>query len=174
MSIDPTLRGRCTQDDILLSIRDRLIDQLEWCTDQTCFLSDQPTPETSPSGAPFCTVSMGDGQFPHEFFTGGGADTCTEVASVIVTAINRVKLDRPRRVDRRLLEPDRGLVLLKRDILRALLGDPVWEPASGTQPLLRDLLAPSRSVGPGEVTIGDAKFLAVQLHFHTPFDWDLS
>ncbi|MFG0261525.1 MAG: hypothetical protein ACF788_03965 [Novipirellula sp. JB048] len=172
--IDSSLRGQISQDEILIAIVDRLRDQIDDYNDQNCWESDDPVPISHPGGNELCTVSFGPGQYPAEFFGGGGADTLTEVGSVIIAPTVPLQGDRPRRRSRRIhKDPDgRSLLHRKRQILSALFGSE-WEPSLAGQPLLRDMPSPIRCTPPGEVHIGDARMLQIQLSVQTIFDWSL-
>ena len=175
MTIDPVKRGATTQDLILTAIVDRLINQIAEYNDQNCWESDDPVPLSHPGGYEFCTVSFGAGNFPHEFFTGGGAETLTEAGSVTIAPTVTLTGDRPRRRRRRLTSDTDGRNLINRklQILKALFGSS-WEPADGDQPLLRDLPSPVNCSAPAEVMIGEARMLQLRLTIATTFDWDLS
>jgi hypothetical protein len=176
-SLDPSLRGPVTQDLILIAFVDRLRDQIGEYNDQNCWETDDPIPLSHPGGNEFCTVSFGDGQFPGEFFAGGGSDTLTEAGSVIIAPTVPLQGDRPRRRRRRLVgeidDPDkRTLLERKREILKALFASD-WEPASDDQPLLRDLPSPVACSAPAEVTVGEALMLQMRISIQTVFDWDI-
>jgi hypothetical protein len=185
LAIDPTLRGRCTQDAILLSIIARLIDSIDELNDQNCFLVDQPVPLSLPGGRYGCTVCLGPGRFPSEFFGGAGSDTLVEDGSVIVTPLVVTPVDRPRRKWKKIADDDRdgatgapSLLYFKHAILKALLGrdketGEIWEPHTDEKPLLRDMLSPLSCDQPHDVAIGETVAAAMQIRFSTVFDWDI-
>ena len=174
-ALDPSLRGRITQDSVLEVIGDRLRAAIEIYNDQNCWESDDPVPLSHPGGDEFCTVSLGSGNFPPEFFDGAGAATLVEMGSVIIAPTVPIRGDRPRRRRRRLSSDADGKNLLNRKylILKALFGED-WEPAAGLQPLLRDLPHPVSCSAPGEVHVGETTMLQLRLMIQTTFDWDLS
>lgn len=175
--IDPTKRGRTDQSLILRSIRDRLIEEIDEVSEETCWVSDQPVPVSMPAGRIAITVSMGPGRFPSEFFAGGGSDTLTEDGSIIVCILSVRADDRPRRAWRKIAgtESDTpSLLRLKRDVLAALLGSRDWEPHSGDKPLLRDMLSPLSATEPRDVPVGETVAGAVKVTFSTVFDWQLT
>lgn len=172
--MDPTLRGQTDQILILEAIVDRLIDQIEIYNDQNCWVSDNAVPLTHPGGDEFCTVSFGAGNFPHEFFSGGGQDTLTESGSIIIAPTVHIRGDRPRRRLRAIADNDgKSLLDRKRQILRALFRDH-WEPVFEEQPLLRDMISPGLCSAPGEIVVGEARMMQIQLAVDITFDWDLS
>lgn len=174
-NLDPSLRGRITQDQILTAIADRLLEKIEIYTDANCWISDDPVPLSHPSGDEFCTVSLGSGSFVSELFDGAGADTLTEMGSVIIAPTVPIRGDRPRRRRRRISSDPDGKSLLNRKylILKALFSEE-WEPADGVQPLLRDMPHPVSCSQPGEVHVGDATMLQLRIVIQTTFDWDLA
>lgn len=174
-TIDPTLRGQSLQDDILEAIVVRLIELIPEYSDQNCFISDDPVPEVHPGGDEFCTVSIGDGNFPGEFFVGGGADTLVEDGSVVIAPTLPTRGGRRYRKERFISGETNGKTLLerKRQILKALFAEH-WEPLKVTKPLLRDQISPIRCTAPGEVHVAQAKMLQLRVIVRTTFDWDLS
>lgn len=178
MSLDNSLRGKTTQERILTSIVDRLIDQIEELDEGNCFLSDQPVPISMPKGRYAVTVSMGPGSFPHEFFGGAGDETVVEDGSVVVTPIVVSTADRPRQKWKKITGATRtgdtpSVMYFKREILKAMLS-PGWEPHDGDQPLLRDMLSPVSADQPQDVHVGETMGVASQIKFSTVFDWDLT
>lgn len=172
--MDPTLRGQTDQSDILDAIVARLIDQIPAYSDQNCWVSDHPVPLSHPGGDEFCTVSMGNGRFPHEFFTGGGQETLTEQGSIIIAPTVPMRGDRVRRRYRRIAgDENKSLLDRKRQILRAMVYNH-YDLVLGEKPLLRDMPAPMQCTAPIEIQVGEAKMLQVQITIETVFDWDLS
>lgn len=169
-----SLRGSTTQELILIAIVDRLRLTIENYNDQNCWESDDPVPTSHAGGDEFCTVSFGDGSFPSEFFSGGGHDTLTEMGSVIIAPTVPMRGDRPRRRRRRIHADSEGVSLIsrKRLILQSLFSAD-WEPSYESQPLLRDMPSPMRCTAPGEVMIGEAKYLQIRLTVQTTFDWTM-
>jgi hypothetical protein len=182
MALDYSKRSRSTQPDILVAFRDRLISAVPGCTDLTCFISDQPIPAMIPGGGSCVTVSIGEGVFDQQLFTGGGAATLCEEFQVVITAMTQVVLDRIPQAERALLEDDRGLLVKwKVALLRALLLEDYtlgldskpWEPAIDDQPLCRELIRPVHSSAPGDIP-NKPGWIGFQLTFSTSFDWDLA
>ena len=174
-TIDPTLRGQTSQDAILEAITARLIDRIDGYADQNCFISDDPEPSAFPGKDEFCSVSIGDGNFPAEFFTGGGDDTLCEDGSIIIAPTLPTRGGRSYRRHRFISGEHNGKTLLnrKRQILAALFRDD-WEPVVGEKPLLRDMISPLHCTRPFDVKIGEAWMLQMRLTIRTTFDWDLS
>lgn len=167
------LRAYSTPDEILAAIVDRLRERVAGYNDQNCWESDQPIPISHPGGGELCTVSMGGGDFPPEFFGGGGADTLTERGLIVVTPIVPVRGDRPYRRSRRVRSDPGSVLTRKRQILSALFADPTWEPAVDGRPLLRELMSPGRATDPHDVTTGESRMIAIQISMNVLFDWSL-
>ena len=179
MTLDNGSRGKTTQDKILLSIVERLIDQIDDLNEANCWLSDQPIPVSIPGGRFAVTVSMGNGNFPHEFFTGSGTETLVEDGSIVITPIVAVVSDRPRQKWRKITGPTQSgdtpsILYFKHAILKALLADNSWEPSFDNVPILRDMLAPISVDGPQDVRVGETMAAASQMRFSVVFDWDLT
>lgn len=183
MPLNNTQRSRTDQVTILTSIVDRLIDQIEELTVETCWLSDQPIPISLPQGRFAVTVSVGAGRFPNEFFAGGGVDTLTEDGQIIICPLIVNTGDRPRRKWKKITGNDAlgetgnaspSILYFKQEILKALLADNDWEPNNGTAPILRDMISPISCDDPRDVPIGETIATAMKIRFSTVFDWDLS
>jgi hypothetical protein len=197
----PDLRGRCTQDDILLAFADRLREHPK-LNDQNVVISDQPIPTQFPGGGFCVTVSAGDGRFPENMWIGGHHATATEEGSVIIGVYLQIARDRPGRressiVGRRHLgndstaKPERpSLIPWKRTILKILTvkdwtlttgaHSQTWEPTKrvlNTElnieiPLLREIPRPMHVIGPMDVPSHDS-WIGLQISFSVVWDWDL-
>lgn len=165
--------GKANQIDICNAIVSQLISAVDDFSDTNCFITDQPIPRALPSGRIACTVSIGSGQFPHEFFAGGGIDTLTESGSVVVTPIVVAKSDRPYRKTRKIVGDKDDSVFnmldLKRQVLAALLKTD-WEASLG---YLRDMISPISADDPHDVPIGETMATAMKIRFAVTFDWEL-
>jgi hypothetical protein len=163
-------RADTTQADILDAIVRRLIDQIDPLTEKTCFIG------ILPDGAPyrpadnlFVVVSPTGGQFPAEFVDGGGSQQLTENSGVLVTIFSRLMSQRQERDREGLASETRGLLTLKRQILRALTAhDLEW----GGQKILRSLLVPSES-SPADPAREVDNLVQLSIRFEVSFDWDL-
>lgn len=164
------------QADVLQAIVDLLIGvgYLN-LTDQTCFMTIYPELPNQPTGNYYVTVSPTDGTFPEQFQIGGGVNQCTEETGVLVTIWSQLKLDRNGRDVRMLTDDTRGLLRLKKKVLRALVtADPqVNTPGQGgTNSVLRNLMLARRCAVPEH----DPKngYGCIALLFEVVFDWDLT
>lgn len=158
----------------MLSIRDRLISQIDGFSTASCFVSDYPEPPATlvPPSDVWATVAPNDGTFPEQFFAGAGIETLNEQTEAIVTVFSIVALDNPGHTERGMLDESTGLVARwKPAILRALLVN--WEPTYDGDELLRDQMQPTRSTGPHQWMYGSRQYLRLSLVFSISFDWDL-
>lgn len=175
---DPTLRGKVNQVDILTSIVERLIDQIDELNENTCWLSDQPIPLTMPGGRYAVTVSMGAGRYMGELFGGGGHDTTGEDGSVVITPLVVSPADRVRRKWKKIAAAENigdvpSILYFKTEILKAMLGDG-WEPQTVDRFLCRSMISPLSCDAPRDVRVGETMATASQIVFSTVFDWDLT
>lgn len=161
-----------TQDVVLQRVVARLISQLSGSgfAAANCYVADPPEPPTTDMAHNlFVLVTAGSGQYPDDVHAGGGANTPFEESSVWVTIYSRIKLDRPFAADASLTNASRGLLPIKRLVLKALCGHNLLD-GSGNEILTR-YMAPFNCSQPGRDT---EDFAAVSLAFHTDFEWDLS
>lgn len=84
-TISSAHRGRTVQPKIVTAVVEGLRAAVPGYNDQNCFESDQPVPAAFFGGRQCCTVSIGAGSFPHEFFAGAGSATLVEDGSLIIT-----------------------------------------------------------------------------------------
>ena len=90
-TINFSLRGRTVQPKIVSAVVERLRSAVPGYNDQNCFESNQPVPAAFSGGRECCTVSIGAGSFPHEFFAGAGSATLVEDGSQREIADEAVK-----------------------------------------------------------------------------------
>ena len=109
------------------------------------------------------------GQFDSEMFAGAGAAGTAEKSGVIVTVFSQMKLDRSDSDESMLLHESRGLLGLKKVILKALSAHSLVD-HSGHQILL-NLMEPMNSGHPRDDGDAVGEFSVV---FATDFVWDLS
>lgn len=179
-NLDYTKTKQSTHEEVMIAIRNRLRAAVPGLNDRTCFLSDQPVPAAFHGGGYCVTISPGPGTFPPEYQSGGGWTTLTEEATIIVTPMIQINLDRVPQAERALLAGDRGLLSLwKYRILRVLMkADPdsttskQWEPAIGDRPLLRNSLLVVSASAPADIPDRDG-WIGMQIVFRATWDWDL-
>lgn len=162
------------QVDVLQAVVSRLIREVDKFTDTNCFLTAEP-PDEPPANVRnnlFCTVSPTNGQFDQGVHEGGGINTTFEDAGVEIVIFNAVKLDRVGHDSALLTEASRGLLVLKKQILKALSGHDLQD--GNGEEILINLMAPLLSKNPRsskgkEGAVGD-----LSLQFSTDFEWDLT
>lgn len=160
-----------TQDTILTQIVARLRDVLDLpahrCYETLEPLTDPPVPK---GGEYFLTVSPGDGHFDEGMQAGGGAAQLMERSSVSVTAYAKIALDPGDQATEILHEVSRGMLPIKKGILRALVGHDLQDEDDNY--LLRSQLYALQSWRPRYLP--DAKIAMIAVGFGTDFDWDLT
>jgi hypothetical protein len=160
------------QATVLQAVVDRLIASVVTdpkLTDETCFASLFPVPPLLLPSNLFLTVAPIEGQFEPGLHEGGGIYQTSEEAGVVVTVFTRMLLDRGGRSVKVLTESTRGLLVVKRLVLKALSGHDLVDPV-GNQ-LLRNLMAPLNCDPPK--FLDEDKIGYLSLRFSTDFDWDL-
>lgn len=161
-------RVNVTQEVVLTAVVDRLVAQLAINANR-CYVSTQPLSTIPPGGDYFVTVSLGDGQFDAEIQE-QHAVQLQEQTEVIITVLTRMHLDRADRDIYLLTDDTRGLLTIKRLILKALVGHDLVEGAGDT--FLRRLVAVKYAEKPQydpEKMVG-----WLSIHFAVDFDWDLT
>ena len=123
-----------------------------------------------PSGDFWVTVSGGAGFFPEEFQAGGGAHNLIEFAETLVTGDTRIKLDSTDRDDKLLHDLKRGMYPLKKNLLKALVGQQLYDDAGNA--LLVKLIQARGAENPNHDRRANIGW--VILKFSTPFQWNLS
>lgn len=176
--IMPMQNSAFTNQDIVLSkVVDRLRSQIvEFNAKNTCFVSLDPEPEEEQRQSIFATVSPIDGEYDQGTFDGAGRHGVLERSGFTVTVFSLVKLDRPDEQFQALQHESRGLLILKKKVLQAILvGDDggTWMPtnASGAS-LLTDFIAPVRAGFP--MAADNSKHAKLSVTFLANWQWDLS
>lgn len=156
-----------TQETVLKRIVVRLRRQLR-LNRSRCYETLEPeAPAIQPvGGGHFVTVAPGDGQFVE----GEQAPpNVTEEWSVLVTVYTRIKLDRLNSDQELLRDASRGLLVLKRKILKALVGHDLTTRAGDT--FLRQLLFARHCNRPQHDSERHIGWITIE--FGVPFDWEL-
>jgi len=142
-------------------------------------LTSDPLSVRIPKGGDWwLAVSAGEGTFPQDLLTGGVVEQCTEDGSFQVTGYLRCHLDPTDSDEQTLIREARGLMEIKRKILKSMAGVDLQV---GGNECLRELITPRSSVAPRimEVVGDDAgdenlRIALVGVVFSLMFDWDLS
>lgn len=159
-----------TQTAVLSAVVTRLHAQVsELGNESVCFVSDYPYPPPNVASDLFATVSPVDGQFDEDIQVGAGNNSLIEYAGIVVTVFSRMKLDRAGKTESLLQDADRGLLPIKRKILKALASHRLL---SGSDELLTSYLHALKSSAPRYDP--DLKMGVMSLFFKTDFEWDLT
>jgi len=164
-----------TRIDVTQSaVLDRLVEFLRAelpLEERSCYLAIEPlSPPVIPkSGDYFVTVSPG----PGNFVEGEQVPVnVTEEWSITVTAYTRVRLDSTDHHRQLMLNASRGLIILKRRLLKALVGVDLAIEANGTEGFLRNYLYAKSATQP---QWDEKKGIAwIGVDFGVDFDWDLT
>lgn len=162
------------QDVVLERVVARLRDQLEM-SDRQCYETlDALSPPFVPKGGQWCVaVSAGASTFE----TGEQAPVnFTEEWSITATLYTRIALDPADHAEKWLRAAGRGMLVIKRNLLAALVGHDLTDEDGNT--FLRTPLYATRAHAPVVVERsgeGDRTLLGLQsVDFGVDFDWDLT
>ncbi|HWA98205.1 MAG TPA: hypothetical protein VG713_06915 [Pirellulales bacterium] len=166
------VRVDVNQADVLRTVTEHLRRALD-LNERTCYEVTEPlAPPAIPKGGDFfVTVCAGDGEFPEEMQVGGAEDQCTELIELVVTGYTRLKLDQTDHETQLLHHDHRGLLEIKRRILKALVGVDAIDPESGAT-FLRQVITAAHSSRPAYDQKNQLGFIS--LSFRVSWDWDLS
>lgn len=165
MAVVPT-----TQKTVLEAVVARLKAEVsELNGESLCYVSDYIDPPENVQTDLFAQVSPSDGQFDVDIQEGAGENDVREYAGVIVTVFSRVKLDRNGKTESLLVDATRGMLPLKRKIIRALAGRQL---SSGGSDLLVNHVFAQRASAPRYDR--DLRLGVMSIFFSTDFEWDLS
>ena len=165
-----TARISTEQADVLEASAAWLRNQVEELgSESVCFVSAWPMPPHCPPGNLFATIAPTDGTFDQDLLEGGGANTACENAGVVVTVFSRCKLDRAGQSNFLLSDQGRGLLRLKKKILKAFTSHDLEFERSL---ILRNQMAPLRSTAGDYNEQQSIGWLSVT--FSTDFDWALT
>ena len=160
------------QATVLQAVVDRLIAQVTSpvLTESTCFVCLDPDTEIPQrSSNLYVTVSPMDSQFDQPAIEGGGNVNSIEQSGVTVTMRSAIKLDKAGSASDALMHASRGLLLVKRQVLKALVGQQLQD-GSGND-LLTSLIAPLN----GDRGRYDEENMIFRLSvsFALDYEWDL-
>lgn len=161
--------------EVLEAVVCKLIDDVECLTKKTCFITasalNGPPPNVRENL--FVTVSPGVGNFLSNLHTGGGSEVTVEDSSVEIELYSTIKLDRISYDSSMLINQSRGLLSLKKEVLKCLSGY-IPTDGAGTNSLVSSAIEPLQA---SEASSGHASKVHVaqmSLSFATQFLWDLS
>jgi len=155
------------QDEVIERIVARLLAYLELGTRQVFETLEPLAPPTIPKGGPyFVTVSPGEGDFIEGEQAPGNI---TEEWYVTVTAYSRIRLDSTDHDQKLLRDASRGLLILKKKLLAALVGQDITD--TGGDTFLRQLLFAKRAERPRHDRDKGIAWISVTFGVH--FDWEL-
>ncbi|HEV3340784.1 MAG TPA: hypothetical protein VG125_10525 [Pirellulales bacterium] len=162
------------QDDVLNAVERLLVTRLA-ISDKYIFQTTKPLVAIGnpPSGDYWLTISPGEGIFPDEWQIGGGANTVMELATTRVAAYTRIRTDSTDRDTNLLHDLKRGLLPIKRKLLKAMVGQQLYDDAApNPNALCIRAIGIIRAEDPDYDKEKGTGFIV--LHFATPFQWDLT
>lgn len=165
--------GGTNQIVVLQAIVDRLRADINdlFGSEATCFISDVPWPGIDVQDQVICTVSPANSQFVQEEPTGAGPAGVVEMAIFQVSVWSKILLDEMERSAIAMTDNARGVLALKRRVLRSLAGQQLY--ASDGQPLLMSYLRPTSAIHPASGQ-GKGDFTSFSIAFQGAYYWDLS
>lgn len=155
---------------VLQAVMARLIAEVPTFNASSCFLADDTEPNLSYESNLHAVVTPMGGTFDEEWMVGGGAEQCKEDTGAIITVWSQMKLDRKQRIETSLMNADRGLLPIKKAILKAFTGHDLVD-IHGNQ-LLTALMMPVSAKHRRRANEG--KSIGFSLSFSTDFLWDLT
>lgn len=168
------MQNSLTVDQVRLfdAIEERIRDQIaEFKSPNTCYLVIDPDEFELPERQTLClTIAPHAGEFDQGVFDGGGDDAILERSGFTVTIWSNIKLDRPDEKSIALNHASRGLVPLKKKLLKALAGFMPTDEDTGA-PLLTDYIAP---VAAGFPAVPRKNCITLSVSFSLNWAWDLS
>lgn len=159
------------QAEVLAALVKLLIDKIPALSTKSCFLTVLPVPPHLPSDNLMVTVSPNGGTFPEEFTAGGGEFQCTEDTSAIITILSRFQANRPGHEQALLSDQARGMLRMKKLILKAVTGKNLTSTVDANL-VLRNLMAPRQSSTPEYV--GDEQLAQIGITVSLMYDWALT
>ena len=164
-------RSDTEQADVLDAVVKKLIDNIPLLSDKNCFISILPKPPYKVSDSLFLTVSPTAGNFPEDLLIGGGQNQCTENSGVLVTIFSRYMAQRPDHDRDSLSDQTRGILKMKREVLRQLTAlDLEWEGSK----ILRSEMIPTDASPAEPVQDPGENLVQLTIRFSTDFDWNLT
>lgn len=167
-------RGSGLPEDILDAIVARLIDQIpDLCKPETCYQAIDPDDIGPSLGDVTFVVAPMSGNFPQEYYEGGGLEQLTVFGGVTVKIHSPLQLDQAGRDLIAMIDRPRGLWRVARRVIRAL-ANPEWSPMKGDNEITRDPLVPAGyDISRGGNRKSKRKIRGIELNFRLNFDWDV-
>ncbi len=146
----------------------------QFATETTCFVSDEPWPSVSVNDNLFCTVCPLSDTFDPNTPVGAGEFGIVEVSEFQVSVWSRIETDQLERATLAFLDDERGLLILKKAVLKCLAGQQLFSDyPTDTLPLLIEYCRPTSAKHPPSRQHTD-DFSSFGIVFEAPFYWDLT
>jgi hypothetical protein len=169
------LVGHTDQATVLLAAVKLLRASVEqFNSPSLCFVSDLDWPSVEVQQNVFCTVSPSDGEFDQAGIIGGANVQVLEASTLQVNVFSRIQLDRIEHAPIAFLDRQRGLLPLKKSVLKALAGRQLYgDYPTNMIPLLTKWLTPMHAKT-GATKKEEDDFVFLSITFDAPFYWDLT
>jgi hypothetical protein len=164
-----------TQNQILEAVKALLLRDLgDIFTEKNLAISDEEEPPSGLKAYYYGQIWVLGGEFEDGVYVGAGKQGVLERGGISITVWRKHEKDQAGRADSLMLQPDTGLLELKRRILKAMVTNArlQWQQTF----ILVDEMRPTRSDHPRVAAYGNGNPVAgdIFLEFSTPFIWDLS
>lgn len=159
------------QADVLDACLAKLITDIPQLSDKNTYISILPYPPVKITDNLFVVVSPTDGTFPEELVEGGGQNQCTEVSGILVSIFTRFAAYREGREREALSENTRGILRMKRLVLKSLTAADL---SFNANLVLRSLVIPKVSGPPDFADPNDKALIQVTIRFEVTWDWSLT
>lgn len=107
--------------EVLTAVLTKLRGDVEALRNESvCFITDIMDPSYEVNSNFYATVCFGDGQFDQGFSDGSGNLGVVESTSILVTVFSKIQVDRIERFQAGMLDSKRGLLVIKKQILKSL------------------------------------------------------
>lgn len=162
------------QKTVLLAIVKKLRASItEFEQENLCFVSDKEWPTVALHENLFCTVCPKSAEFEDGLIIGGGMDGVKEIGVFAVSVWSRISTDQLEHSEHAFLDDERGILPLKKAVLKALAGQQLYSDPDNTLQLLTEYLRPSH-VTHQPIAESEDDFSSFSIIFIGPFYWDLS
>jgi len=164
------VRADKTLLDVLASVVTQLKSALS-LGDNQCYETVEPlAPPVIPTGGDyFVTVALGSSSFSEGEQVSGNI---TEDATLTVTAYSRIRLDQSKSDKYLFRDTTRGLLTLKKNILKALVGQDLQDASVPAEEFLRELLRATTATAPNYDY--DKQIGWISIDFALSWDWDIT
>lgn len=176
MTITTIPHQNVTEIDLLIAIRDRLRQRVDWCSESNCYITRQQIPSVVSATAPFATILYDDSSHDTNYYDGGGPMQTKMDVNILISIITRCGLDQPPKSELALIDDQVGALTYRNQVLQALLVSDdscehyrsPWNPVNVVTgvPFLRDYgLRLARASGLRDLSTDKLNLMGTVCHF---------